>query len=338
MKKDQKDTLRRLPAGKLVFSYLVIIMTMSIIFSSVFYITSAHELDKRPVGDLSISQPKDPDHELDEWIGRRSDDGKQNLGMRLITLNIVALVLGGALSYWLARRTLRPIEKALNEQDQFIADASHDLRTPITSALLSNEIALKDHNLTLDKARAVIKGNVSDMNELKQLSDELLREADNGSKTIKLETVDAHAITQEAIQRLEAIAGKRKTTINNETMVFALTTDAMRLRKVLMMLIENAIKYSPMQSVVAVTSRRNRSNFDITVSDEGTGIDAADLKNIFKRFYRADRSRSQTAGYGLGLSIAKKLVLEIGGEISVKSTIGKGSQFTVTLPVSKTSD
>lgn len=332
MKKIEKGSSRRLPARKLIISYLTIIMTMSIVFSSVFYVTSVNELDRRPVADGTVSKLQDPDHILDEWIGRRSDDNKYNLGVRLITLNIGALAIGGVLSYWLARRTLRPIEKALDEQDQFVADASHELRTPITSALLSNEIALKNSNLTLAAAKVVIEGNIKDMQELKQLSDELLRESDGELNKVKRTSVETHAVIDEAIYALQSIANRQNIIIKNETSTSLVMTDADRLRKVLVILIENAIKYSAQQSTVTVTSQKNKATLDITVADQGVGIDTTDLEYIFNRFYRADRSRSQTNGYGLGLSIAKKLLTEIGGEMSVTSALNIGSAFTVTLP------
>ncbi|MDB5161820.1 MAG: putative Histidine kinase [Candidatus Saccharibacteria bacterium] len=333
MKKESKNQ-RRLPARKLMLSYLIVIMAMSLIFSSVFYITSLHELDKRPIADLKNTQLQDPDHELDEWIGRRSDDGRINLGIHLITLNLSALVIGGALSYWLARRTLRPIEKSLNEQDQFIADASHELRTPITSALLSNEVALKNSKLTLAGAKSTIEGNIKDMQELKRLSDELLSESGEGQKNVRISEVDIQKIVNDAIDTIAAISHTHATVIHNQVTAHITKTDAERLRKILVILLENAIKYSPPSSTVIVSSKQVKSGVEVTVKDHGMGIHKTDLESIFDRFYRADHSRSKTVGYGLGLSIAKKLVGEIGGTITASSTINVGSEFTVKLPYS----
>lgn len=331
MKKASKGK-RRLHARRLALSYLIVIMAMSVIFSSVFYITSVRELDKRPVGNTKGAQLQDSDRELDEWIGQRSDEGKTNLSIHLITLNIGALVAGGALSYWLARRTLQPIEKALQEQDQFIADASHELRTPITSALLSNEIALKNHKLTLADAKTVIEGNIKDMQELKQLSDELLYESGEGQKLVKLSDTDIYKTVQDAINSVATIANEGKTIIQNGTDTTIVKTDTERLRKILVILIENAVKYSPSKSVVTISSRHLKSSTEISVSDHGIGIDKVALDIIFDRFYRADPARSKTIGYGLGLSIAKKLLGEIGATIRVKSRVNVGSEFIISLP------
>lgn len=302
MKTASNTRLRRLPARTLVLSYLLIIMTTSIVFSAVFYVTTSNQANAH------------------------------SLGVGLIIINIAVLAVGAALSYWLARRTLRPIETALDKQDQYIADASHELRTPLASALLSNEIALKNSKLTLLQARSIIQGNVKDMEELRILSDELLRESETQSRVLNLVEIDTHAVTQEAIQRLAVIAAESNTTIKNKTSALRITTDADMVRKVLVILIENAIKYSPGESTITVTSRHSRSNINIVVADQGVGIDSDDLGNIFNRFYRTEYSRMQTAGYGLGLAIAKKLIEEVGGSLSVKSIIGEGSTFTIKLP------
>jgi len=323
---------RRLPAGRLMFSYLAVIMAMSIIFSTVFYVTSVHELDKRPSSDIGISQPKDADHELDEWIGRRSDDSKGTLAIRLVTLNLVALFVGTFFSYWLSRRTLRPIEKALDEQDQFIADASHELRTPITSALLSNEVALKNKKLTLLQAKEIIEGNVKDMQELKELSDELLLQSHSVDETVEYSEVNLKKVTEEAVTQVSNAAKNKTITINNKIASTTLKTDASRLQKVLVIVIDNAIKYSNKQTTITLTSKTNKQDIEISIQDQGIGIAKADIANIFDRFYRADTSRTKTTGYGLGLSIAKRILNEINGTITVTSTPDVGSTFSVKVP------
>ena len=299
-----KSKLRHLPARTLVLSYLLTIMTMSIIFSVVFFLTTNHDTATEA----------------------------QTLFVNLLLLNLATLVVGAGVSYWLARKTLRPIEKALDKQDQYIANASHEFRTPLASALLSNEIALKNSGLTLLQAKAIIEGNVKDMQELKLLSDEVLRESENKSSVLKLTKVDTHKAVRGTIQKLIVIASEKNTTINNNTTSLTVVTDADVLRKVLVILIENAIKYSPADATVTITNRDNKSDVDIIVTDQGIGIDPDDLANIFTRFYRTDQSRSYTTGYGLGLSIAKTLLDKIGAHMTVKSVLGEGSEFTITLP------
>lgn len=309
-------------------------MAMSLIFSVVLYATSVHELDKRPSGDFKTTQLKDPDHELDEWIGRRSADSKESLMMRLIFLNLAALVLGSGLSYILARRSLRPIEKALDEQDQLIADASHELRTPITAALLSTEIALRNTTLSLKEAKKVMSGTVTDLKELKRLTDELLNQSTESNMALNLVEIDVHRVVTHAVKKLTAIATARHITIRDDTTSMIVVSDDTMLENVLVILLENAVKYSPDNSVVTVTSHATKAGVELRVSDQGIGIAKEHHDAIFDRFYRVDRSRSQTGGYGLGLSIAMKLLRAMGATIHVKSNLGKGSEFTISLPSS----
>ena len=289
-------------------------MTTSVVFSSVFFIISLNELSKQ-----------------------FSDDGSLELGTTLIILNIVTLAIGIALSYWFTQRVLRPIEKMLEKQDQYIADASHGIRTPLASTLISNEIALKNSGLTLVQARAIIQGNIKDMQDLRLLSDELLQESENQSNMFNLTIVDTRKVVQEAVQRLTVIADDKKTFIKDNTSSIKVSANADVLRKVLVILIENAIKYSPAHSTITLTNHQSQSTVDILVTDQGIGIDAVDLDDIFNRFYRTDYSRSQAAGYGVGLSIAKKLLEKIDGKLSAKSILGSGSQFIIKLPAN-TSD
>lgn len=304
MNKAKNNRFRHLPARKLVLSYLILIMTMSIIFSSIFYVAS----------------------------GQGMNDDSYRLAGGLVLLNIGILGVGSVLSYWLARITLRPIEKTLDQQDQYIADASHELRTPLASTLLSNEVALKNRGLTLPQARAIIEGNVKDMQELSVLSEGLLQESENQSSALKFAAVDTRNVIQWSIEKLEAIANEKHAIIKNDTVSIMAVTDADVLHRALVILIENAIKYSPAQSTITVTSYRDHHGVAIVVTDQGVGIDTDDLGNIFERFYRADHTRAQVAGYGLGLSIAKKSLEKIDGKMSVKSTVGTGSEFTITLP------
>lgn len=319
----------RLPLRKLMISYLIVIMGMSIIFSSVFYITSAHELDRRPVGDIKSSSLQDPDHELDEWLGRRSDNGKDNLSMHLIILNVSALIVGSVLSYILARWTLRPIEQVLQQQEQFIANASHELRTPITSALLNNEVALRNKNLTIVSARSALQDNVRDMQELKQLSDDLLVDSSHNTRKTDISKFDVSEISAIAILKLSTLAHRKNTTIMDETTALIIKSDADKLQRILLILIENAVKYSPSGSMIRVISRQSRFVKEISIIDNGIGIQESDLKNIFNRFYRADSSRTEVVGYGLGLSIAKELIDDIGAKIKVRSSIDEGTTFTI---------
>ncbi|HEY8992412.1 MAG TPA: HAMP domain-containing sensor histidine kinase [Candidatus Microsaccharimonas sp.] len=323
---------RRLSSRTLTLTFLAIIMTMSIIFSAVLYATSVHELEKRPSGDITATQPKDADRALDDWIGRRSDDSKAALAQHLIVLNIITLVLGAIVSYLLARTALRPIERALNEQDRFISDASHELRTPITAALLSNEVALKNHSLTLAQAKAVLAENVSDIQELKRLSDELLDQTNADRIHDTLHDVQLQKLVHDVVAKNEKMAHEKGIIITEKSDDIAIKTYPKTITKVLTVLIDNAIKYSADASTIVIEATDHDDDFMLRVKDEGIGISQSDQAHIFDRFYRSDASRTEHDGYGLGLSIASGLVKQMKGSITVTSKLGHGSEFIVRIP------
>lgn len=329
-----RPSLRGLPILKLAGSYLLVIMSMSVIFSAVFYITSVHEIDKRPPHDISSSYMTDPDHELDEWFGRRSSTARSDLALRLIVLNIGAFLLGSGVSYLLARRSLRPVKEALRSQDNFIAEASHELRTPITTALLTNEVSNKNTHLTLKEAREIIQQNIIDLKDLKKLTDELL---DLQSPLYHLNAIQLIHVTDlidAIIKSLTPLSREKNITILNETLPESLYSFSTPLEKIVTIFIDNAIKYSPSNSIIHISSHYTYSFFFISIKDEGSGIKKSEIPHIFERFYRGHTTEP---GHGLGLSIAARLARSIQATISVKSTEGKGSEFTLRLPKKRAS-
>ena len=130
------------------------------------------------------------------------------------------------------------------------------------------------------------------------------------------------------------LAEKKNILINNKSnQKLQANFENNNLSEILVILLDNAIKYSPNKSTITITSSTNNKNSEITIKDQGIGIKKADLGHIFNRFYQVDTARSSQAqkGHGLGLSIAKQLALKMGGDIKASSTLGKGSSFTVKL-------
>ncbi len=259
--------------------------------------------------------------------------GRGNLAIKLVILNVAMLLGGSYLSYYLARRTLRPVERAMEDQDRFVADASHELRTPLTSLLLSNEIALRNKKLSSAEARKVIKQNVSDIQDLKTLSDDLLNLAARQPRSLELTEVKLPAVINEALRQTASLAKSKNIKITKPKTNFSFLTNQQTFVKVVVILLDNSLKYSPGKTSIKISENHNKDHVFIHITDEGEGIDPKDLPHIFERFYRTDQSRSKTSGYGLGLSIASKLAESLDGELAAKSTLKKGSTFTIKLPV-----
>lgn len=336
----------------LTFWYLALVMSLSIAFSVVHYNTSVRELNllqSRQDVTLRRGMPMDLSSILQELVNERDQqikDSKNNIVWRLIYFNIIILIVGGALSYLLARRTLQPIEESVEAQNRFTADASHELRTPLTAIRSELEVALRDKNLSLDESKELHRSVLEEIGKLEKLTNGLLKLAkQDGNNTYNLENCDVNLVMEEALERVDKQAKKNNIVINLKNLEPSevIKADHWAMVELLSILLDNAIKYSDDGKNIWLTAqlRRHRDlslnakEVVIKVRDEGAGIKSSDLPYIFNRFYRADHSRSknQISGYGLGLAIAKQIVDAHGGHIEVESTPGKGAEFAVYLKV-----
>jgi len=327
---------------KLTVWYLFIIMLVSIAFSLVIYLEINGELGRferlqglrlRREQQLMLPVPPPPEvHGLDlEAITA----ARMRLTLTLALINLGIFAAAGFAGYFLAGRTLRPIKDMLDEQNRFITDASHELRTPLTSLKTSIEVNLRNKNLTINQAKNLIQSNLEDVESLRVLSDGLLRLAyyqePNGN--MSFEKISIKEVIDNAVEKVRAVATDKKIKINSKIENLEITGDKKSLTELFVILLDNAIKYSAQNSSVKVNVSKQDEKTVISVSDRGIGIDDKDLPFIFNRFYRAEKSRSKenVSGYGLGLSIAKKIVEIHNGLITVKSEKSKGTTFTVTL-------
>jgi two-component system sensor histidine kinase CiaH len=322
-------------AIKLTLWYLAIILALSVSFSLVVYNASSHEL-MRPETTPVIRIVGNDTTGFRAWDDVRSAElstGLQRVKGDLILFNLLVLVAGGIFSYYLARRTLVPIEEALETQRRFTGDASHELRTPLTVIQTENEVALRNPKLTRNEAVDLLKSNLEEVAKLKALSDGLLRLSGLDNQ-LENKTLAVKGIVAEAVSRWEKPAEKKKISIEADIKDSKVRGDRDSLVELVSILLDNAIKYSPEAGQVKVSSVKKDSGTAISVEDQGEGIKSTDLTHIFERFYRADRSRSkqQIPGYGLGLAIAQKIAEAHAGHIEVQSEVGKGSTFTVYLP------
>jgi len=337
-----KKSLRflRSTSGRLAMTYLVIIMLMSLGFSIVLYKTSSNQLGNQIPSPTLISggfAPNGFGPDVENFLQQRIDTGRHALLIKLIWLNVITLGAGATVSYFLARRTMRPIEDAMEAQTQFVSDASHELRTPLTAIRASNEVAIRKSNLNLKDAKQTIKQNTEDVIRLQELTDGLLHLVSNQEQTNhKPVPVSLQEAAAEAMNQVVQWAQTKDITVSDEIVNVEVLGNKQSLPQIMTILLDNAIKYSEPKTTVTLKSSVIGKFAYLHVRDHGMGIRATDLPHIFQRFYRADRSRSkdQRDGYGLGLSIAEKLVKQLDGEIIVESTPGQGSTFTIKLPLS----
>jgi two-component system sensor histidine kinase CiaH len=328
----------RSAALKLTAWYLTLIMFLSIACSVALYNVSSNDLENNirhrlPVSVNELLSPTDL-RSLSNIRDRQLDTDLNHLKANLVSFNILVLILGGAAAYALARRTLEPIEESLEAQKRFTSDASHELRTPLAAMQAETEVALRDPKLTKAQATELLQSNLEEVAKLKALSDGLLHLAQT-SRPANLMPTQLKPVLTDALERLAKPAKNKKISLDNQAKNLTLQSESHSLTELLVILLDNAIKYSPAGSKVVISTSTSGKEGKISIKDEGVGIKASDLPHIFDRFYRTEtsRSKSQTEGYGLGLAIAKKLADSMNGSIEVKSAPGKGSAFTISLPV-----
>ena len=329
----------RFAAAKLTLGYLAIIMALSIGFSVAIYHISSNELERsasRPVDLYSNIFGPESASEVDKLRRQQLEKDRNRLKLNLMLYNLAVLAVGGGLSYYLAKRTLAPIEEMLEMQKRFTGDASHELRTPLTAMQSEIEVALRNPDLSKQETVKLLKSNLEEVAKLKALSEGLLTLATAG-KDIPREKISLKNVCAEATKQVAKRAQDRRINIKSSAEAIELVGNHQQILNLLSILLDNAIKYSPKGSEVKLSVKAKDRYVIISVSDHGAGIASKDLPHIFERFYRADTSRTKgrQEGYGLGLAIAKKIVDLHSGTIDVKSRSDKGSTFSVHLPLAR---
>lgn len=327
---------------KLTLWYLLIIMLISVIFSLVIYTVINQEYSRieriQRLRQERVQQPPSTGEfrRLRDMDELHIQEARIRLSAILVSVNLAILVVSGFAGYFLAGRTLRPIKKMLDEQNRFITDSSHELRTPITSLKSEIEVNLRDKKLNLKQARKVLESNLEEVNNLQYLSDNLIKLTQNQKTDGRnlFEEVSLLEILVPAQKKVMNFARSKSISIENKAKDYIIQGNKQNLTEVIVILLDNAIKYSSKGGKVILKSDNRDGIVFIKVSDQGVGISNEDLPHIFDRFYRADKSRTKidVSGYGLGLSIAKQIVYQHGGEIKVDSILGKGTTVTIQLP------
>ena len=261
--------------------------------------------------------------------------------LRTILLAVVALSVAPAMvgGYMLSGRVLRPIKTAVDSQRTFIADASHELKTPI--AVVRTNAELLERHIASPKGvseadRESVADIISETERLGRMVDQMLtlaqadaRARDDGDRR----RCGARRTRGRGRALDEALADSHGVTLRTAASPnIDVLGDRERLRELLVILVDNAIKYTESGGQIELSLRRKGRNGTISVTDTGQGIPAESLAHIFDRFYRVDKARSRDeGGTGLGLAIAKHIVDAHGGTIGITSTVGVGTTVTVEL-------
>ena len=266
---------------------------------------------------------------------RTVSDAVTGLITLLLAASVTALLVAFFAGLWLAGRTLRPIRESLLQQKQFVSDASHELRTPVTVIRTAAEAILRQKNPTDARVRELAQDIVAESIQLGGLVGDLgvLGEADARAE-VRHEPVDVESLLDIVTRSGQIQAEARGVTLESTIAAAGVIDgDSVRLRQLFSILIDNATKFAPARTAVQFRADAAAGRLMVSIRDRGPGIAAAELPRIFDRFYRGESER-QREGSGLGLAIAQWVVEAHGGVISVRSVEGQGAELLVELPLS----
>ncbi|MBP7693585.1 MAG: hypothetical protein KA764_16805 [Anaerolineales bacterium] len=275
--------------------------------------------------------------------GRALTDQDQVLSLLMLGLlgiGLASLVMLGLGSWWLAGRSLRPAQQAWARQQTFIANASHELRTPLTLMRASAEVAQRGlPEAGAAAAAPALRGLLDDIlgecDHMSRLVNDLLllSRLDAGKLPLELTEVPVAGLLEDAGRQIGRVAQDRGLVVQVQAAPGAVRADATRLRQVLLILLDNAVRHTPAGGRIQMTAEPAGRHITLVVSDTGSGIAPEHLPRLFERFYRADSARGREAGgAGLGLAIAKSLIEAHHGRLHVASRPGQGTQVSLTLP------
>lgn len=312
---------------------MVFVIAISLLFSVVLYQVSITAL-QRGLRELDSTAPISLrlNDEFENFRKARFNEQKSQVLSSIIFLNITIILAGALISYYLAKRTLEPIQEALERQARFTADAAHELRTPLSVMRAENEVSLRDNKLTKNDAISTIESNLEEVIRMQSLTDTLLALSSDSQPVNKINFNISDSIDA-VIERLHNMAISKKISIQNKSKETLVYGGIDNIEQILTILLENAIKYSPQNSTVEIKLIKSKNIINIYVADQGIGIDKKDEPYIFDRFYRGEKARTRSSinGHGLGLSLAKQLAGNNDATIKYQPTNKTGSTFVLGL-------
>lgn len=270
---------------------------------------------------------------IESYVSQRDEEFRQNLTLRILEINGFMLLLTIVASYFLARRSLQPLQETLDRQETFAAELAHELKTPLATALLElEEIKRTGGNLTGEQKKKLAELS-RDIKEVGTLTEQTLAlmAVEYTEQKSNFTHLDATAIITRVQKAVTAAARKKGLTVTVEPLPRATVLgNKTQLRQLFIILLDNAIKYTSKGGSITVEGRVSDGRLMVDVTDTGVGIAPDQHEKIFEKFYQGD---GEARGSGLGLAIARRICETHGGSLQVQSILRRGSTFTVTLPV-----
>lgn len=262
----------------------------------------------------------------------------RRLATILASIGLGALALAGVGGLFMSRRAMRPVRAAFEKQRAFVADASHELKTPLALAKIDGEVLLR--NPRAPDADEILQHQLSEIDQTSEILSDLLllSRLDSGKLGMNSEPFDLTSVIVETVDRLQRRAFVASVTLNiSVSEKLPARGDKDRTGQILIALLDNAMRFTPEGGSITVVGSHRGKRVEAIVKDTGPGIPAEHLPYIFDRFYRADMQRDararQVGGTGLGLAIARNLARSQGGDIVAHNADDDGAEFRLGLPI-----
>ncbi|MFA6301280.1 MAG: HAMP domain-containing sensor histidine kinase [Candidatus Paceibacterota bacterium] len=254
---------------------------------------------------------------------------------RFLTIDITIIFLIIILGFFLTNKTLKPIKISVQKQKRFIADASHELRTPTAVIISGLEVTLDNKKLDFMSAKKTLENTLDEMREFSKLSNNLLDISKYDSKTnIKHELLSINKLVRMVAEKSKILASVKN--INFKIKIISkpiiIRGNEVELGRVLYNILDNAIKYTPVGGSIEISDKTSINKYILTITDTGIGIPAKIVPKIFDPFFREGASRT-TDGAGLGLTLVKRIVDNHKGNITISSEVDKGTSIQISLPL-----
>lgn len=260
-----------------------------------------------------------------------------NLIYTFLFVALITLIAIFFISRFFANKAIQPIKEAFDKQTQFIGDASHELKTPLSVINTNVDVLISNSDDTINNQSKWLHYIKSEVERMTKLTNDLLYLTQVNYSDVRMIYTDFNIsdTVESSILTMEAVIFENDILLNYEIQPnLTINGNNEQIKQVVMILLDNALKYTEPKGKINLTLKRDNSSVLLSITNTGKGIPEAHLDRIFDRFYRVDKSRSRNSGgYGLGLAIAKAIVEQHGGKISVKSILNESTTFKIELPL-----
>lgn len=309
---------------KLTAYYVSIMLVILVIFSSVLIYTIELKL-RETLSDRIIATEVEEDP---------IENANNAIEIIIYSIDGALLLIIAFASYLLSGKTLKPIKNSLDAQKKFSADASHDLRTPLAIIITESEVALQGNTNNQKDFKEVVKSNLEEAKKMSGLVNDLLiiSRGENENTINNFVISDLYNFIEKIMTKMAPQAESKGLKLKtDEYKKILVKIDLNNFERAISNILQNAIHYTKKGSI-QISLKEESKKVLITIKDTGVGINEHDLPNVFDRFYKAEHSRNDESGSGLGLPIAKQIIEQHQGNINIKSQKNIGTEVDVSIP------